>query len=132
MFLRIHCASLSLYSHLFCHSRQLLCPSYCYVMFFSRRMEGNCWWGAALWSRTSHLTRFWSRPTSPSAGCACHSLTDRYKVTTVFSAVLNSPLSLSCPSTMPGRPTRRTCLFCVLIELQHKLVLCTPRVIENM
>lgn len=36
----------------------------------------------------------------PPAGCPCHSLTDRYKVTTVCSEVLNSPLSLSCPSTM--------------------------------
>lgn len=102
------------------------------TFFSSQRLGVTCWWGTALWWRTSHLARLSGRPPSPPAGCPCHSLTDRYKVTTVCSEVLNSPLSLSCPGTKPDCLTLSTCLFVSSLNYSTSRFLCTPGVIENM
>lgn len=122
----------SLHTWLLCCSSHLLCPLIVIKFLKGRGSESPAVWGTILWSQTSHLSRLSTCPLCPLAGCLCHSLTDRYKVTSVCSGLLNSPLSLSCPRTMPDCPTRLTCLFVSLLNYGTSWFLCTPAVIENM
>lgn len=82
-------------------------------VFETQRVGVTCWWGGCPVGG-GPLTS--GRPPCPPAGCPCHRLTDGYKVTTVCSEVLTSPLSLSCPRTKPDCPSLSTCCFVSLLN----------------
>lgn len=123
------CLRMSQRSRLLLCNSQLLGPTYCHAKFFKAEAGSHPLVG-------NRQPMADSSPRTPLEGSPpgywCHSLTDRYKVTTMCSEVLNLPLSLSCPSTMPRLSHPLDPPLCVLIESRHKLEPCTLAVIENM
>lgn len=125
------------YSCCWVHPVPTVSSCFCSTFFFF--YQGSLWDSSAaggLPCGQGPLTSFASRyvpPPSIPAGGWCRSLTDRYKVATMSSEVLISPLSLSCPGQWRSPPSARlTCLFVSLLNYRVKyLVSCTAEVIAN-
>lgn len=124
----------SLHTCLLCRRRQLLCSSYCYGLFFSLFFGGGvtCWrWSCpvvkdlsphwALKASLQHLSRLFMSGFDwqvQSNQCA------------LWGPKLTPVTHVSRHNARPSHPLDLP--LCAFIELQRKLLLCTPRVIENM